>query len=235
MVAAVREGGEVDARDSLRALCQRYWVPVYAYVRLCGHAPAAANRLVQHFLSHLVQMLRIEQSDIAMGFRGYLEAQLAEFLDSDAARRAITAETGHAGMQPPWPLEQIEQRLHIANTDVKTPSQGFHRAFALEMLANALERLRHEAEESGRSELFDRVRPFLSREPTQAEYDGLAAQMGSSQLAAIIAVKRLRQRFQELIDTELAQTVGDSHALESEKHTLLTIVSPDKNSEQRQE
>jgi hypothetical protein len=98
------------------------------------------------------------------------------------------------------------------------------RAFALELLAIALERLRREARQSGRAELFDLVRPFLSREPSPDEYARLAAQMSSSPLASVIAVKRLRQRFQELIDDELAQTVGDPQSLENERHTLLTLV-----------
>ena len=51
--------------------------------------------------------------------------------------------------------------------------------------------------------------------------------MKSSPLAAVIAVKRLRQRFQELIDEELAQTIGVGQVLETERHTLLTLVMPD--------
>ena len=47
VVAAVRSGSEADARESLSDLCRRYWVPVYTYVRRCGHPPqsaAARNR-----------------------------------------------------------------------------------------------------------------------------------------------------------------------------------------------
>ena len=226
MVAAVREGGEIDARDSLRELCRRYWVPVYAYVRRSGHSPEEADRLVQHFLSHLVRRLRIEKTDLGIGFRAYLEAQLAEFLASDAAARTADSEALPEDMESPWPIERIEQRLKVAHAVTQTPSEALHRAFALEMLANALEHLRQEAEEGERVALFDAVRPYLSREPTKEEYAALAAKMDSSQLAAIIAVKRLRQRFQELIDAELAQTVGNPGALASERHTLLTLVLP---------
>jgi len=226
MVAAVGEGGEIDARDSLRALCRRYWVPVYAYVRCCGHAPDRANVLVQHFLQHLLHQLRSETPDIALGFRVYLELQLETFLASDAANRASAEDRVSAPVEPPWPLDRIEHRLNVVHSNELTPSQAMHRAFALEMLANALERLRAEADESGRGELFEAVRPFLGHEPTQEEYEGLAARMKSSKLAAIIAVKRLRQRFQELIDEELAQIVGNPRTLESEKHTLMTLVMP---------
>jgi hypothetical protein len=51
--------------------------------------------------------------------------------------------------------------------------------------------------------------------------------MGSTPLAALSALKRLRQRFQELLDDALAETVGDPQALENERHTLLTLVMPD--------
>jgi hypothetical protein len=67
---------------------------------------------------------------------------------------------------------------------------------------------------------------YLSCEPTREDYAGLARQMKTSPLACVIAVKRLRQRFQELIDDELSQTVGDSQALATERQTLFSLVVP---------
>jgi hypothetical protein len=233
MLAAVRDGDEAGARDSLRELCRRYWVPVYAYVRRSGHAPEEASLLVQHFLSHLVDRLRVDQTDISRGFRVYLESHLAHFLGSEAARAALAAGVAAGAMKPPWPLEQIERRQRQEHPESVTPAEALRRAFALEMMAIALEQLRREAVESEHGELFEAVRPFLGREPTEAEYATLAGLMGSSQLAAVIAVKRLRQRFQELIDEELAQTVGDPRAVETERHTLLTLVLPAPGNEQR--
>lgn len=224
MVAAVREGSEDQARRSLGDLCRRYWVPVYVYVRRAGHPPEDAARFVQAFLSQLVERLRLSEPRLATGFRQYLQSELEEFLGADAD--SIAAMKTLPGMEPPWPLEEIERRQREEHPASATPAQAMQRGFALEFLAISLERLKREAEQSGRLALFAAVRPYLSREPESADYVALANRMQSSPLAMVIAVKRLRQRFQELIDEELAQTVGDFESLETERQTLLSLAMP---------
>jgi RNA polymerase sigma-70 factor (ECF subfamily) len=224
MVIAVREGSEADARRSLGELCRRYWVPVYAYMRRTGHAPEEAVRLVQRFLSHLVARLRVGQPRDAGGFRSYLQAELEDFLAREDSRDEPA--DGAVAMDPPWPLEEIERRQLAEHASNATPAEALQRGFALELLAIALHRLRQEAAQSGREPLFEAVRPYLSREPSQSEYAALAAGMKSSPLAMVVAVKRLRQRFQELVDEELAQTVGDVQSLQNERQTLLSLAGP---------
>lgn len=225
MVAAVREGSGAQARRSLGDLCRRYWVPVYVYVRRSGHPPEDAAWLVQAFLSQLVALLRISEPRRSTGFRQYLQRQLEEFLAQEPA--AIASIEISRGMEPPWPLDEIERRQREEHPASATPAQAMQRGFALELLAVSLERLRNEAEQSGRLELFAAVRPFLSREPDSGDYVALAERVQSSPLAMVIAVKRLRQRFQELIDEELAQTVGDLESLETERQTLLSLAMPE--------
>jgi RNA polymerase sigma-70 factor (ECF subfamily) len=225
MVVAVREGSEAQARRSLGELCRRYWVPVYVYVRRCGHSPERAALLVQRFLSQLVARLRISEPRSHGGFRNFLQSQLEEFVGS-AERQAAPADT-LADIEPPWPLDEIEQRQLAEHHADVSPTQALQRAFALELLAISLQRLRNEAQQSGRMNLFEAVRPYLSREPRQSDYAALAARVKSSPLAMVVAVKRLRQRFQELVDEELAQTVGDAQSLQNERQTLLSLAAPD--------
>jgi len=224
MVAAVREGSEAQARRSLGDLCRRYWVPVYVYVRRAGHSPEDAAWLVQAFLGWLVARLRLSEPRLSTSFRDYLQTELEDFLAADPA--SIASIETLPGMEPPWSLEDIEQRQQNEHPPEATPAQAMQRGFAFELLAISLERLRREAEQSGRDDLFEAVRPFLSREAASADYVALARRTESSPLAMVIAVKRLRQRFQELIDEELAQTVGDVKSLENERQTLLSLALP---------
>jgi RNA polymerase sigma-70 factor (ECF subfamily) len=223
MVAAVREGTEGEARRSLGELCRRYWVPVYAYVRRSGYSAEEAVQLVQTFLNRLVARLRVSQPQLRGGFRDYMQAQLEEFLSGDPRS---DAPEHFAGLEPPWPLAEIEQRQRAEHAPDATPAEALQRGFALELLAIALQRLRREAEQSGRDKLFEAVRPYLSREPSQADYLALAKRMSSSALAMVVAVKRLRGRFQELVDDELAQTVGNAESLQNERKTLLSLAAP---------
>jgi RNA polymerase sigma-70 factor (ECF subfamily) len=222
VVAAVRHGDEEDARRSLAELCRRYWVPVYAYVRRCGPAPSGAATLVQAFLSHVVREMRSGEAPDS-GFRNFLQSRLEHFLARDWAELDTAAPLPEFG--PPWPLTQIEERQRHEQGPEATPAQAFQRAFALELLAQGLQQLREEAEQAGRGAMFDAVRPYLTRDPGPGEYAILARALESSPLATVIAVKRLRQRYQELIDAQLAQTVGDSRAFAAERNALLALLA----------
>lgn len=224
VVIAVRSGSESEARQSLTDLCRRYWVPVYTYVRRCGHPPESAASLVQAFLSHLVQEIRAGDPAADGGFRQFLQRRLERFLASDWTLLDTTAELPE--FASPWPLEQIEQRLRRDQFPDLTPSQAFQRAFVLELLEHGLERLREEAEAGGRGAMFEAVRPFLTREPGPGEIAAVAIALPSSPLATLIAVKRLRQRYQELIDEQLAQTVGGPEAFDAERNAMLALLAP---------
>lgn len=223
VVAAVRDGGERDAQRSLAELCRRYWVPVYTWVRRCGHPPQGAAALVQAFLSHVVQEIRAGNPEADAGFRLYLQRRLERFLASDWTQ--LDTATPLPELAPPWPLEEIEQRQQRESLADLSPAQAFHRAFALELLAQGLEELRGEAEKGGRAAMFAAVRPYLARDPAPGEYAQLAQHLGSSPLATVVAVKRLRQRYQELIDAQLAQTVGGPDAFDAERTALLSLLA----------
>lgn len=224
MVAAAREGGEADARKSLADLCRRYWVPVYLYVRQTGRPPEDAAQLVQAFLSELVAKLRPSEPRLATGFREYLRTQLERFLARDSTPIASIEMLPEAA--PPWPIEEIERRRAREQVAGSTPEEAMQRGFMLELLRISLARLEREAERSGRRALFDAVRPYLSREPSSSDYAALAERLSSAPLTLVIAVKRLRQRFQEIIDEELAETVGDVRSLRHERESLLSLVVP---------
>lgn len=223
VVAAVRSGGEGEARHSLSELCRRYWVPIYAYVRRCGHPPGGAASLVQAFLSHMVQEIRFGDPATDGGFRQFLQRRLEQFLASDWTQ----LDTGSPlpEFAAPWPLEQIEARQRVEPAAKDSPAEAFQRAFALEVLAHGLQELRQEADTGHRGAMFDAVRPYLTREPGPGEYAALATRLHSSPLATVIAVKRLRQRYQELIDAQLAQTVGDPEAFEREREALFALLA----------
>lgn len=223
LVLAVRSGSESQARGSLADLCRRYWVPVYAYVRRCGHGAEGAAALTQSFLSEVVQHIRQHDPSAAGGFRQFLQEQLELFLASDWTRLEVAAPLDE--FAPPWPLPQIEERQRREQPPQASPAQAFERAFALEMLAQALAQLQQEAQEAGRGQLYEALQPYLTRDPGPGEYADLAQRTRSSPLATVVAVKRLRQRYQELIDAQLAQTVGGRSAFEVERQALLAVLA----------
>jgi RNA polymerase sigma-70 factor (ECF subfamily) len=210
-----------EATRALDELAQRYWYPVYAYVRRCGHAPEIAQDITRTFLSRLITEFRSEaRAQPAHGhFRRFLLDQLNQFLGGDW-REAIDSDADNSLQTPP----DLEQRNERDNADATSPEQAYQRSFALEVLARALRRLQTEAQQTGHLSMFEALQPYLSRDPVAGEYEVIAKRLHSPPLALVLALKRLRQRFRELAGQELADTVTSPEDLANEQAVLLAVL-----------
>lgn len=211
-----------DARAALVELCLRYWYPVYAYVRRCGHAPAIAQDITRSFLQHLFQHFGEDAAARAQArFRPYLLSRLNAFL-ADDWRRAVDVDViEELALAPP----DLEPRNQRDNADAPSPGEAYQRSFALEVLARGFQRLRSEVRQTGHLDMYEALEPFLAIEPGAGQYDELAQRLGRRPLALVVALKRLRQRFRELIGEELADTVSSAEELQGELQAMHAILS----------
>lgn len=216
MVMQQASGDSPVASRALDELAQRYWYPVYAYVRRCGHAPSIAQDITRTFLHRLIEEFRRRHEHPPHGhFRKFLLSQLNSFLGDDW-REAIGEHTSNA-LAPPADLEARNQR---DNAEAASPEQAYQRSFAFEVLARALRRLQAEARQTGHLEMFEALQPYLSRDPVPGEYEQIGKQLSTPPLALVLALKRLRQRFRELASQELADTVTTAEELANEQAAL---------------
>jgi hypothetical protein len=210
-----------DARGALVELLRRYWYPVYAYVRRCGHAPAIAQDITRRFLQNLLKHFREGGKTHAQGqFRRFLIVRLDAFLAEDwrnAAEDEATAELA----APPADLELRYQR---DNANATSAEQAYQRSFALEVLGRAFTRLYSEAHKSGHLDMYAALKPFLGSDPPSGVYEELARKLHSRPLALVVALKRLRQRFRELVGEELKDTVTSAEDFAAEQKTLHAVL-----------
>src|SRR4030095_5773095 len=71
----LRAGGTdtVEARPAMCRLLERYWYPLYAFVRRSGRDPNDASDLTQEFLTRLVERNSLSLADPTRGkFRTFL-------------------------------------------------------------------------------------------------------------------------------------------------------------------
>ena len=211
------------ARDALSDLAQRYWYPVYAFVRRCGHAPPAAAKATDNLLRRLVADSGSAPQQVATGhYRSYLLGRVQAFRDADwTLASAAPGEAETVELAPPPAIESRFLRDHLVES---TPEQAFQRSFALVVLHRTLRRLRDEAAETGRADLCRALEPFLVRDPQDSEFERLAAQLRCRKVTLIVALKRLRQRLRELAAEELSDTVSSADDLASEQSELLDIL-----------
>ena len=215
LVARAGDDGPA-AHAALHTLCLRYWYPVHAYLRRSGHAPVHAQDLTRAFFQGLLEDQRVHADVARHGpFRHFLLCELHRFLASDARRPAR-----HVSLEGP-PLDDLEARLRGDSGAALSPEQQLHRGFAVDLLSAARQRLQREAREAGRGEMFDALHPFLGRDPEPGEYEAAAVRLGMQPMLVSIAVRRLRQRFRELVDDELSRTLPSGEDAQREREALL--------------
>ena len=67
-----------ESERALAELCQRYWYPIYAFIRRRGSERHAAEDLTQAFFAHLLEKETLRKVDPRKGkFRAFLLASLA--------------------------------------------------------------------------------------------------------------------------------------------------------------
>ena len=219
VLLAGRDGPE--RRLALEQFCRTYWYPVYAFIRRRGQSPDDARDLSQEFFARLVEkewLGGVERRDDAR-FSTLLLTMLKRFLVNEY-ERGHTAKRG-GGVQPvSIDVAQAEQWFGAEPSTDETPEKLFERRWALAVLAAALERLREELAASGKSRHFERLSPFLSREPDAGEYESAGTALDLAARSIAVAVHRLRQRYRAVLREELAAGAPDSAHVDEEMRHL---------------
>lgn len=213
------QGARADARDALAELAVRYGYPVYAYVRRCGHPQAIAQDITRLFLQQVAIDLHDRRSAPSGRFREWMLVRLNAFLAGEW-RELTVAE----GLPESPPLAELEARSRNELEPGDSPEQAYRRSFALEVLSRGLKRLRAEARQTGHADMFEVLEPFLTREPLPGQYDELGRKLAIRPLTLVMALKRLRQRFRELVRDELADTVTSAEDLAAERQALFAAL-----------
>lgn len=223
VVLAAATASSTTARQALAVLCEKYWPPLYAFIRRQGYSPEDAQDLTQGFFASLLKSESLKNVGPDRGrFRSFLLAAVKHYLSSER-KRARAQKRG--GGKLPFSLDftREEDQLHIEPTDPLTPERIFERRWVLALLDSTLARMADEARERGEAETFERLRPYLTREEPLAPYTEVAAALGSTEGAVKVAVHRLRKRFAELLRAEIAETLSNSDTIDEEIQYLFTL------------
>jgi RNA polymerase sigma factor (sigma-70 family) len=225
VVLAAGRTTTAGSRDALAALCQAYWFPLYAHVRRRGHNAEDARDLTQGFFAELLARNTIESADPQRGrFRTFLLTALDHFLHH-THRDAHTRKRGGAHTFIPWDAQDAEQRLALEPADQRSPDREFDRRWALATLDQARTRLKQEFALTGKSELFDLLRPHLLADEPGLPYAQIAAQLNMTVVAVKVTVHRLRQRYGELLREIVAHTLANPADTDAEVRELLAALS----------
>jgi len=213
------------ARSALETLCRAYWYPIYVYVRRKGHSPHDAQDLTQEFFAQLLSKHHLRLADRNKGkFRSFLLATLDYFVArewSRAHRQKRGGQFSFISLDQQTP----EERYRIEPADKDTPETKFLRQWALTVLKETMDALERECETNGKGDLFREARNLVSGERDGGAYAGISQRLAMAEGTVRVAVHRLRQRYGELLRSEIAQTVATAEEVDEELRCLLQALS----------
>ncbi len=218
-------GSSPDSREALAALCRDYWYPLYAYVRRRTGDLHEAQDLIQEFFSRMLQKNTIAVANPQRGrFRTFLLASLRNFLTNEW-NKAQAQKRGGGRAVIPFDFTSSESRYAAEPADQLTAEKLYDRQWAETLLDHVLARLRDEFVRAGKLPQFEQLKGFLAG-GEKGGYAAAARRLGISEGAAMVAASRLRRRYRQLLQGEIAQTVAGPEEVQDEIRSLFASLGP---------
>ena len=220
---AAREGSS-QADEALEILCRTYWFPLYVFLRRTGCTVHDAEDLTQAFFERILERDYLHAVDRSRGkFRSFLLTTLQHFT-ANHRRNARAQKRG--GRCHFISLDDSAEKRYLQSAFADaSPGQSFERQWAMTLLEQVLRRLRDEFVAEDKAALFDELKVFLTGDKRPGGYAQLAMELATTEAALKMAIRRMRQRYGELLRAEIASTVSDPAEVEEELRALFAALS----------
>ncbi|HUC84861.1 MAG TPA: sigma-70 family RNA polymerase sigma factor [Candidatus Acidoferrales bacterium] len=220
IVLSAQEGDSPRRSVAMEELCRSYWYPLYAYVRRHGYSVEDAQDLTQEFFARLLARNWVGSANPAKGrFRTFLLTAMNHFL-ADQWDRLKAQKRGGGQQTLSLDVATAETRFQMEPADPLTPEKNYERRWAQTVLETVFEKLRRAYAAEGKAALFDELKGSLTQARAAVPYQELATRLQVTEGALRAAVHRLRQRYRELLRTEVAHTVAGADEVEEELQYL---------------
>lgn len=216
LVQIVQGDNKEQAAAAFEDICERYWYPIYAYLRRSGRSAPDAEDLTQMMFQRIIEEDAIKQVQKERGrLRSFLIGMVARTI-SRQARHDNAAKRG--GGATVLSLDETLADGRYANEPVELtdPERLFDRAWAMQLLETVRTILRASFEKNNRLVVYETLEPHLGWDDAPAPYAELAVQLGSNENSVCVLVHRLRKKFRELLEAEISQTVVNAEDIEAE-------------------
>lgn len=218
-------GNDSVAQNALEVLCQRYWFPLYCFVRHKGHSVEESEDLLQGFFTEVCAKEIIQKAKEERGrFRSFLIKCLQNYVvDQKKIQRA--QKRGGGQIHFSLNVEAAEGMYSQEPADNITPESLFMKRWATTLLNNSIESLKVKYEQAEKGELFHALLPHLQGDSNTGTYKDLAEKFNQSENTIKSHISRLRDRFRKQMRDEITQTIDDSIDLDQEISDLFNILS----------
>lgn len=221
LIARATMNGDGPGREALARLCADYRPAVAGFLRSQGMSAPEVDDLVQDFFLALLESRLWKRADRQRGkFRSFLIGVVQHVRLAGHARR-MTQKRG-AGAVAQSLEELAESGVEPVAPDLHV-TRAFDRAWALQLMANALSDTEDYYRGKGTSHIFAELSGHLTGKsaPPCAES---AARLGIPEATCKSHTFRLRQRFRDFLHARVSATVGSAEDIEGEMRHLQEIL-----------
>jgi RNA polymerase sigma-70 factor (ECF subfamily) len=209
--------------DDLEEWISTYWYPLFIWARHQGWKAHDAADEVQAFMAKLCAGNLLAMADPARGrLRNWLLKAFRNHL-GHARESSQSLKRGGGCLHLSIDLATAEAIYQNDEANIPDAETAYHRAWALTLMEEALDRLCRDHEQAGKRALFDALLPALE-EPFRGDtYANVAAKLGMSSAALRQASVRFRQRYRRILLDLAGERLGisDEAKLEAELRDLL--------------
>jgi RNA polymerase sigma-70 factor (ECF subfamily) len=219
LVRAASDGGSpTAAAAALEQLCERYWSPIYVYLRQRGHTEHDAQDITQGFFERIIEDKTFASATPAKGrFRYYLIGALHHFMINEWHKAQASKRGGRFTIVS---FDEAETKYSEVPASDLTPERAYDMRWRMTLLEQGLNRLHVKIKENGKEQQFVLLKPFLTAAFDQEARDRVARALNISLNAADVAVHRFRQEFRKAVRAELAETVTSQAEFHEELRDL---------------
>jgi RNA polymerase sigma factor (sigma-70 family) len=227
LVRRVQKGTEKDAAAAMEEICRKYWYPIYAFARRSGFTAEDAEDLAQMFFQDLLSHDGIHMAQEQKGrLRSFMLGMLKRLISKHVRHETAQKRGGRDRAACSWDEMTAEERYRLEPPNLADPDQIFDRAWAEQVLDQALKQLRQEFEQADNLPLFNAIcgyLPYAGCEPLS--YAEIAERLATKENSVRQQVSRMRKRFADLIEESIAQTVEGDDERSNELQYLMTLMA----------
>jgi DNA-directed RNA polymerase specialized sigma24 family protein len=159
-------------------------------------------------------------------FRAFLLVSVRHYLSNERDRERAQKRGGGRRLVS-LDAEAAEKRIALDPPDPRTPEVEFERTWAKTVLQRVADRLALQEARRGRSDRFERLRPFLpGQSEPEEEFASIAREWGVGETAVRVDLSRLRKRYGEALREEIGRTVDDPDDVDDEIRHLFEVLGP---------
>jgi RNA polymerase sigma-70 factor (ECF subfamily) len=220
MILQAQHGTRHSARTVLELLVQRYWRPVFVFVRRMVGNHEHAEDVTQGFFTTFLERGAIRYAERSRGtFRNFLIASVKRYMhEQHRAARARPAEVAIPEMDAPPDGRCFTTSAH------EDPARTFMKNWAQSLVETCLVRLREELVVVGKEVYYDVFRRRFFGSPAET-YRQSAAALGISEKDVNNYLERAKKRFARILRAEVQNSLLPGEDPDAEIRDLLGTIA----------